>query len=160
MDGPWQIGQKTATEYGRLAAETAKGDAAHRPERGTRGLRQLRRGDAHVRLLGGRRPRPGVRRRRLHLPAQPTTNPLPGDRVGYLASAHAMDRFIDGVAATSTTSARRDAPRRKLRLSFDEWNVWFMSRFAGQDNLDWAEAPRLIEDEYNRRGRRRSSATC
>lgn len=24
MDGPWQIGQKTATEYGRLASETAK----------------------------------------------------------------------------------------------------------------------------------------
>ena len=24
MDGPWQIGHKTATEYGRLAEETAK----------------------------------------------------------------------------------------------------------------------------------------
>ena len=24
MDGPWQMGHKTATEYGRLAAETAK----------------------------------------------------------------------------------------------------------------------------------------
>ena len=24
MDGPWQVGQKTAYEYGRLAAETAK----------------------------------------------------------------------------------------------------------------------------------------
>ena len=28
MDGPWQIGHKTADEYGRLAAETATGDAA------------------------------------------------------------------------------------------------------------------------------------
>ena len=32
MDGPWQIGHKTADEYGRLAAETAKVDAHGRPD--------------------------------------------------------------------------------------------------------------------------------
>jgi hypothetical protein len=33
-------------------------------------------------------------------------------------------------------------------LSFDEWNLWQESRFAGHTNLSWEEAPRLIEDTY------------
>jgi alpha-N-arabinofuranosidase len=50
--------------------------------------------------------------------------------------------------ATCDHIAAKKRSRRKLKLAFDEWNLWYQSRFVGQDHLDWAQAPRLIEDEY------------
>jgi alpha-N-arabinofuranosidase len=38
---------------------------------------------------------------------------------------------------------------KKLRLSFDEWNVWYMRRPKEKSTEDWPRAPRLLEDEYN-----------
>jgi alpha-N-arabinofuranosidase len=52
------------------------------------------------------------------------------------------------VIATCDHVGAKKRSRRKLKLSFDEWNLWYESRFVGQDHLDWAHAPRLIEDEY------------
>jgi alpha-N-arabinofuranosidase len=72
----------------------------------------------------------------------------PANRAQFLASAHTMDAFIEGVVATCDHIGAKKRSRRKLKLSFDEWNLWYESRFVGQDNLDWSEAPRLIEDEY------------
>jgi alpha-N-arabinofuranosidase len=70
------------------------------------------------------------------------------DAGSFLASAFAMDGFIDGVVATCDHIAARKRSRRKLKLSFDEWNVWYMARFSGRSTMDWEHAPRLIEDEY------------
>jgi alpha-N-arabinofuranosidase len=70
------------------------------------------------------------------------------DRAGFLASGAAMDRFIEGVVATADHVAAKRRSRKRLKLSFDEWNIWYESRFAGYTNLEWAQAPRLIEDEY------------
>jgi alpha-N-arabinofuranosidase len=39
--------------------------------------------------------------------------------------------------------------RKRINLAVDEWNVWYQSRFAGEENLEWAQAPRLIEDTYS-----------
>ena len=41
MDGPWQIGHKTAAEYGRVARGGGQGHAAGRPGHRARGVRQL-----------------------------------------------------------------------------------------------------------------------
>ena len=69
MDGPWQIGQKTAVEYGRLATETGQGHEVGRPDDRAvrRGLLELV--DADVRALGGHGARPRLGRRRLRLAA-------------------------------------------------------------------------------------------
>ena len=39
MDGPWQIGQLQAREYGRKARDVAQADARHRPQRAAHRLR-------------------------------------------------------------------------------------------------------------------------
>jgi alpha-N-arabinofuranosidase len=147
MDGPWQVGHKTAGQYGQLAAETAKA---------------MRRVDPDIELIAcgssnERMPTFGsweaevldhaydyVDYISLHAYFEQTE----GDRAGFLASAHTMDKFIEGVVATCDHIGAKKRSPRKLKLSFDEWNLWYESRFVGQDNLDWAEAPRLIEDEY------------
>lgn len=147
MDGPWQIGHKTAEAYGILATECAKA------------MRQV---DPSIRLVlcGSSSPRMPtfgsweataldyafeyVDYISLHSYFEPY-----GDDVGsFLASAHAMDNFIDGVIAIADRIAAKKGSERKLKLSFDEWNVWYQQRFAGHVNLEWETAPRLIEDEY------------
>ncbi|WP_307795308.1 arabinosylfuranosidase ArfA [Actinacidiphila acididurans] len=147
MDGPWQIGQKTATEYGRLAAETGKA---------------MRRIDPSIELVAcgssnERMPTFGSWEAQVLDEAYDVVDYISlhayfeqhgDDRVGFLASAQVMDSFIEGVVATCDHIGAKRRSRRKLNLSFDEWNLWYESRFAGQDNLDWARAPRLIEDEY------------
>jgi alpha-N-arabinofuranosidase len=147
MDGPWQIGQKTGTEYGRLAAETAKA---------------MRRIDPTIELVAcgssnERMPTFGAWEAQVLDEAYDVVDYISlhayfeqhgDDRVGFLASAQVMDSFIEGVVATCDhIAAKRHSPRR-LKLTFDEWNLWYENRFTGPDAPEWARAPRLIEDEY------------
>jgi alpha-N-arabinofuranosidase len=67
----------------------------------------------------------------------------------FLASSADMDAFIAEVTATADAVGARLRSRRKLRLSFDEWNVWYQSRFPGVASLPWEQAPRLIEDDFS-----------
>jgi alpha-N-arabinofuranosidase len=43
--------------------------------------------------------------------------------------------------------------KKKVTISFDEWNVWYHSNAADREVLDghggWPHAPRLLEDAYN-----------
>ncbi|WP_406395624.1 alpha-N-arabinofuranosidase [Streptomyces sp. NBC_00887] len=151
MDGPWQTGHKTAEEYGRLAAETA------------RAMRQI---DPSVELVAcgsSSRSMPTfaaweatvlaetydlVDYVSLHAYYEETD----GDRGSFLASAVDMESFIESVVATCDHIGARLKSTKKINLSFDEWNVWYMARFqqdAAENPLDWPEAPRLLEDNYS-----------
>lgn len=151
MDGPWQTGHKTAEEYGRLAAETA------------RAMRQI---DPSVELVAcgsSSRSMPTfaeweatvlaetydlVDYVSLHAYYEETD----GDRDSFLASAVDMESFIESVVATCDHVGARLKSTKKINLSFDEWNVWYMSRYqkdAAENPLDWPEAPRLLEDNYS-----------
>ncbi|MET9589880.1 alpha-N-arabinofuranosidase [Streptomyces sp. NPDC006516] len=151
MDGPWQTGHKTAEEYGRLAAETA------------RAMRQI---DPSVELVAcgsSSRSMPTfaeweatvlaetydlVDYVSLHAYYEDTD----GDRDSFLASAVDMESFIESVVATCDHVGARLKSTKKINLSFDEWNVWYMSRYqkdAVENPLDWPEAPRLLEDNYS-----------
>ncbi|GAA1022415.1 alpha-N-arabinofuranosidase [Acrocarpospora pleiomorpha] len=147
MDGPWQVGHKSADAYGALAAETAKA------------MRQV---DPSVQLVAcgssnDRMPTFGSWEATIldhtfdyvdYISLHAYFEKAGEDRASFLASGLAMDRFIEGVVATADHVAAKKRSRRKLMLSFDEWNIWYESRFAGHTNLEWAQAPRLIEDEY------------
>ncbi|MGM9384760.1 arabinosylfuranosidase ArfA [Streptomyces antibioticus] len=152
MDGPWQTGHKTAAEYGRLAAETA------------RAMRQM---DPSVELVAcgsSNQAMPTfaaweatvlaetydlVDRISLHAYYEPHD----GDLDSFLASAVDMESFIENVVATCDHVGARLKSKKRISLSFDEWNVWYMSRWQQQeraaDPADWPEAPRLLEDSYS-----------
>jgi alpha-L-arabinofuranosidase len=151
LDGPWQLGHKTAREYGRLAAETA---------------RAMRTIDPSVELVacgssGSGMPTFGSWEREVLeeaydqvdlVSAHAYYEEVGGDLGSFLASAVDMDRVIEAVVATVDAVRARGRHRKRVGISFDEWNVWYQSRFAeagGAGALDWAEAPRLIEDEYS-----------
>ena len=148
MDGPWQVGHKTATEYGRLAAETAKAMRQVDPTIelvacGSSNERMATFGAWEAEVLDNTFDH--VDYISLHAYFQQGDN----DRGTYLASAQVMDRFIDGVVATADHLAAKKRSTKKLKLSFDEWNLWDESRFVGYKNLEWAEAPRLIEENFD-----------
>ncbi len=150
MDGPWQIGHKTAAEYGRLAVETA------------RAMRQV---DPDIELVS-------CGSSNSEMPTFPTWEaetlshtyddvdfislhqyygPKSDSAADYLASSLEMDHFIDTVAAVCDYVAAKKRSRKKLLLSFDEWNVWYHSKPKDDDIMSqkpWQKAPELVEDIY------------
>ncbi|MFF3161416.1 arabinosylfuranosidase ArfA [Streptomyces sp. NPDC003273] len=152
MDGPWQTGHKTAEEYGRIAAETA---------------RAMRRLDPGVELVacgssGQAMPtfaawEATVLRETYELvdliSLHAYYEPVDGDLDSFLASAVDMESFIENVVATADHVGAGLKSKKRINLSFDEWNVWYLSKWqehardAGQG--DWPEAPRLLEDNYS-----------
>jgi alpha-N-arabinofuranosidase len=74
-----------------------------------------------------------------------------GDLASFLASAVNMENFIADVVATADHVRAKKRAKKRINISFDEWNVWYMSRVADElpQGEDWPVAPRLLEDHYN-----------
>ena len=148
LDGPWQMGHKTPLEYARVAAETA---------------RAMRRVDPDVELVAcgsshSRMPTFGAWEDAVlehtydlvdHVSLHAYYEELDGDRGSFLASAEDMDAMIRGVVATADAVGARKRSRRRLTLSFDEWNVWYQQHWPGEDAMDYVPVRPLIEDNYS-----------
>ena len=148
MDGPWQIGHKTAEEYARLAEETGQA---------------MLRVDADLQLVAcgssnSAMPTFGTWERVVlercfdvvdHISAHAYYEPIDGDLESFLACADDMDRFIRAVVATADHVAAVRRSTKQIMISFDEWNVWFQGRFAGEGSLPIRSTPPLIEDVYD-----------
>jgi alpha-N-arabinofuranosidase len=148
LDGPWQIGHKTAYEYGRLANEAGKAMRLVDP-----GIELVACGSSHSRM-----PTFGSWEATVLSEAYDTVDYVSlhsyfeerdGDRDTFLASAVTLDRFIEAVVATVDHVRAVGRHNKRIHLSLDEWNVWYQSRFAGERNLEIQHTPRLIEDQYS-----------
>ncbi len=150
MDGPWQIGHKTAEEYGRIAAETAR--AMRRVDPGIE-LTVCGSSNSAMPTFGEweatvlRHTYDLVDRVSLHAYYEQVGD----DVASFLASAADMDAMIRAVVATADAEGARRRSGKRLGLAFDEWNVWYQNRFGGEDSLDYDREPHLIEDTYSRR---------
>ena len=127
LDGPWQIGHKTAEEYGRLAAETARKMRMIDP-----GLELIACGSSHSGM-----PTFGSWETVLehaydqvdYLSLHAYYQEHDGDTASFLASALDMEAFVESVIATADHRPAKTCSRKRINLSFDEWNVWYISRF-------------------------------
>ena len=150
MDGPWQIGQKTAYEYGRLASEAAKA---------------MRLVDSDIELVA-------CGSSFTDMPTYPAWEAeildlaynevdyislhtyygnRDNDSSNFLARTLDMDNFIKTVASICDYIKAKKRSKKTLMLSFDEWNVWYHSNEADNDemkNRPWQTAPSLLEDNY------------
>ncbi|GGD45859.1 alpha-N-arabinofuranosidase [Microbacterium faecale] len=150
MDGPWQIGHKTAEEYGRIAAETARAMRMMDPDLvlvacGSSKSAMPTFGDwervvltesyEHVDMVS----------------AHAYYYEEDGDLASFLASSIDMDHFIDSVAATADAVRASGKHSKRIAISFDEWNVWYQKRAESKvpEGDDWPVAPVLLEDKYN-----------
>lgn len=147
MDGPWQIGQKTAVEYGRLAAETAK---------------VLKLVDPDIELVScgsssGEMPTfPEWEATTLdhtydfveYVSLHQYYGNRDNDTANFLASTLGMENFIKTVIATCDYMKAKKRSKKTINLSFDEWNVWFHSNEEDKKIEPWSVAPSLLEDVY------------
>ena len=151
MDGPWQMGQKTAKEYGRAANEAAKmmkwvdpdielvacgSSSSEMPTFGSWEMEMLDECYENVDYVS------------LHRYYE---NPT-GDTPGFLARAMDMDDFIKSVASICDAIKGKKHSKHVLNLSFDEWNVWYHSKEQDKEiwkQDKWNRALPLLEDVYN-----------
>lgn len=150
MDGPWQTGHKTAEEYGRLAAETAR---AMRQQDWGKDLELVACGSSGQGMDTFAAWESTVLQHTYDLVDYISLHAYyeekDGDRDSFLASAVDMESFIENVVATCDHVGARLKSKKKINLSFDEWNVWYMARPNPHPVQDWQEAPRLLEDVYS-----------
>jgi len=135
-DGPWQIGHKTAEEYGRLACETAKvmklvdpsvelvasgSSFIAMPTFGSWEATVLDHTYEHIDYLSlhtycGNRNAPPRR---------------------FLAQSLGMDTFIKAAVNICDATKARKRSKKAVNISFDEWNVWFQGDESGQEPEPW-----------------------
>src|SRR3712207_5019146 len=58
-----------------------------------------------------------------------------------------MDTFITDVVATADSVRARLNKSKRINVSFDEWNVWYVSRVPRGDS-PWQPTPRISEEAY------------
>ena len=151
MDGPWQISAKTAAEYGRVACETAKvmkwvdpsievvacgSSMLDMPTFGTWEYQMLMECYEHVDYVS------------LHRYYNNHANDTPS----FLARSLDLDDFIHSVVSICDAVGGIKHSRKKLNLSFDEWNVWYHSLAQDEEIKKrdrWGRALPLLEDIYN-----------
>jgi alpha-L-arabinofuranosidase len=149
MDGPWQVGQKTAIEYGRIAAEAGKAMRLVDPS-----IELCVVGSSNTRM-----PTFGAWEDTvldlawdvadhisLHTYYDPADYP---DLDAYLACSLDLDRMIGTVVATADAVAGRKRSRKRIGLSVDEWNVWHQQANPHHTDVTgpFKRAPALAEDD-------------
>ncbi len=152
MDGPWQIGHMSATEYGLKAADAA---------------RQMRYVDASLKLIACGSSGPFmptylewdrevleqcydyVDGLSLHRYFGNNERDSGGDTSKYLALNLSIERQIaETLAVCDLVRGHKRSPK-KLWLSFDEWNVWYRTTHGDTVDGHRQEAPHLLEEIYN-----------
>jgi alpha-L-arabinofuranosidase len=152
MDGPWQLGHRSAEDYGKIASQTAKA------------MKQL---DPGVELVvcgssNAQMPTFGEWERVVlshtyddvdYISCHAYYEEKDGDLGSFLASASNMDHFIESVVATADHVKAVNGSSKTINVSFDEWNVWYNERFEQVEKIEgidnWPIAPRLLEDAYS-----------
>ncbi|MCX6368057.1 MAG: alpha-N-arabinofuranosidase [Armatimonadetes bacterium] len=148
MDGPWQMGSRTAYEYGRVANETAKlmkwvdgrietilcgSSGRGMASFGKWEWESLQESYENVDYLS------------LHTYYNNRANDTPA----FLAETENMADFIaEAVALCDAVKASKKS-KKTVNLSFDEWNVWYHSGDWGQLGARWDDVRPQLEDIYN-----------
>ena len=148
LDARWQIGQKTAHEYGRIASETAK---------------LLRWADPDIELFAcgssnAEMPTFGaweyevldlcfedVDYLSLHMYFRDRLD----DYLEFQANVEVMDRFIKDVVAICDAVGATRRSTKKINLAFDEYNVWWKAYGGIHRRVPgWPFAPKINEEVY------------
>jgi alpha-N-arabinofuranosidase len=150
MDGPWQTGYMTAEAYGTLAARTAQA---------------MKAADKDLELVicgssSSTMPTFGDWERTVlelayehvdYISCHAYYQERDGDLGAFLASGLNMQYFIETVVAAADHVGHKKHSDKKIKLSFDEWNVWYLDEHQASDevNDEWRVAPRQLEDVYS-----------
>jgi alpha-N-arabinofuranosidase len=157
MDGRWQLGSRSAEEYGAVARRTAIAMRQFDPD-----LELVACGSSHFRMKTF-----GEWERTVlshtyeevdYISCHAYYEEKNGDLGSFLASATNMDRYIEAVIATADHVKALKRSTKTINISFDEWNVWYLQEGLRGEGLyrsedirgtDWPVGPRVAEDIYS-----------
>ncbi len=147
-DGNWQMGHKTAYEYGRIAAEAGRIMKMVDPSIelvacGSSGLGMETFGTWEDTVLSECYDQ--VNYLSLHQYYGNQENNTPE----FLANTVAMDQFIESVVSICDAVKAKKRKSKSIYLSFDEWNVWYHSNEQDKKLKSWSKVPHQLEDVYN-----------
>jgi len=154
MDGEWQVGHKTAYEYGRLVHEVAK---------------SMRKFDSSLELIvAGSSSEsmptyPNWEREILehtydsidYIALHKYWTNYEKNTTSYLSSSIPLQEYITNVEGTINYVKAKKRSKKNIKISFDEWNPWYHTRdmqtqdYLDKNQSDWPKAPPLYEDMYN-----------
>lgn len=150
MDGPWQVGHKTAEEYGRLAVESGKAMRLVDPR-----IELVLCGSSNDSMATF-----GAWDDTVLDLAWDVTDHLSVHRyfdpAGYptvcawLAAPLSFERQIRSIIATADAVAARRGSRKRISLAVDEWNVWHVASnpHSQRPQTPFRHAPAIAEDRY------------
>ena len=148
MDGPWQIGAKTGEEYGRTACEAGKlmkwvdpgieliacgSSAMSMPTFGDYELATL---DACFDCVD-------------YVSTHTYYSNHRDDTTHFFSKSDEMALQIERTVALCDAVSARKRSRKRLGISFDEWNVWYHSKAQDADAPEWVVGRPILEEVYN-----------
>lgn len=148
MDGPWQIGAKTAQEYGRIACETAK---------------MMKWLDPSIQLVAcgssfRAMPTFGQWEKTVldhcyehidYLSMHQYYQNMDGDIPTFLARSLEMEESIRIIAGLCRETKKAKGSGHDVMLSFDEWNVWYHFQKEGKSPPKWTVARPIEEERFD-----------
>jgi alpha-N-arabinofuranosidase len=144
MDGPWQMGHRSAEDYGRFALEAAKLMKWTDP-----GIKLIAAGSSN---FGPNADWTGWNRTVLehlkhhadYLSLHMYVGNRGNDFSEFVASSVELDSRIktaEGIIAAALSS---EPAGRRIYIAWDEWNVWYRARGEGKEH-----GRRILEERYN-----------
>ncbi len=143
MDGPWQMGHRTAEDYGKFALEAAKLMKWTDPN-----IKLIAAGSSNyntgIDWIGWNRTvldflKTHADYLSMHMYVGNTANNF-GD---FLASSVILQDRIKTTEGVINAVLSGQTPRRKIYIAWDEWNVWYRARGDSQ------RGRRILEEHYN-----------
>ncbi len=151
MDGPWQMCARTAYEYGRAANESAKmmkwvDPSIELVACGSSSSQMKTFGAWEYEVLD--ECYDNIDYVSLHR----YYNNQEKNTADFLASSMDLDDFIKTVVSICDAVKGKKHSKKRVHLSFDEWNVWYHSKEQDLELIKhekWGRALPLLEDIYN-----------
>jgi alpha-N-arabinofuranosidase len=143
MDGPWQMGHRTAEDYGKFALEAAK---------------LMKWTDPNIKLIAAGSSNYGtdidwtgwnrtvlefLKDHADYLALHRYVGNPQNDFGDFLASSMDVAQRIKITEGVIDAAVSRQTTRRPIYIAWDEWNVWYRARGASQ------RGRRILEERYN-----------
>jgi alpha-N-arabinofuranosidase len=132
IDGPWQLGHKTAEEYAKFALEAAKAMRLTDPS-----IKLIASGSSNYGAdwQGWNRTVVTALRNQIdYISLHTYINNRDNDLEKYLAFSERIDYYIETTAAAIRAAQAGQPNPRPIFIAYDEWNVWY--RATNREHLE------------------------
>jgi alpha-L-arabinofuranosidase len=143
IDGPWQMGHKSAEDYGKFALEAAKLMKWTDPD-----IKLVAAGSSNfgngIDWVGWNRTVLDFLKSHADYLSMHTYVGNTGNDYGeFLANSILLQERIKTTEGTINAALAREPRNRKIHIAWDEWNVWYRARGSSQ------QGRRILEERYN-----------